>query len=124
MIVVVVVVFTDRQTFTKSLRRKAIYSGKTRRSPFYGDVESNMSMLIETPTTTLTNFHERLTYGDTNQQDLSHNETDIPPPFPCGGSDRPLVSSGAVVRRSYGSPCPCRRRRASSRRIPVPTPTC
>ena len=69
---------------------------------------SKISMLIrrETPTTTLTNFDERLTYGDTDQN-LRDNVNYIPRPShaPCGGG----------VWGGSRSPCPYHRcRRASS----------
>ena len=119
---VVVVVFTDRQTFTKSLRRKAIYSGKTRRSPFYGDVESNMSMLIETPTTTPETFYEWLKYGETPIATWQYIYPLPPSHVPCGGGgDRPrvwclkrepvvasLVLPAAAARRLFPVPTlPC-----------------
>eukprot|EP00964_Phaeocystis_antarctica_P101258 scaffold66749_cov51-Phaeocystis_antarctica.AAC.2 len=43
-------------------------------------------------------FDERLTYGDTDRN-LGHTVNCIPPPpshAPCGGSDRPLVTFGAL----------------------------
>ena len=84
---------------------------------------SKISMLIrrETPTTTLTNFDERLTYGDTDQN-LRHIVNCIAPPShaPCGGGDRPLVAFGAVVAPLALAIAAA----ALRRRIPVPTPTC